>query len=107
MLFVFRIFDFAQGIERTHRHLETCIFIEFDERQTHRVHERRNGGHEEVDAVADEQNRNHDQQPHDDARTFGHEAVGQRIEHRGEDAARESDGEQTDVRQHSTLYNKG
>ena len=97
MLFVFRIIYFLQGLERTHRHFEARVFVELDERQTHRVHERRNGRHEEVDAVADQQNRDHDQQPHDDARTFGHEPGGKRIEHRGEDTAREADGEQTDI----------
>ena len=48
---IFGLIHFAQGIERSHRHFESRIFVKLHERQTHRMHERRDGGHEKVDAV--------------------------------------------------------
>ena len=50
--------------------------------------------------MADQQDRNHHQQPHHDSRALGHEARRQRVEHQRQHAARKSDGEQTDVGEH-------
>ena len=64
------------------------------------MHERRDGGHEEVDAVADEQNRRHNEQPCHDTGVIGDETAGQGVEDRGKHTARKTDGEESDVRQH-------
>ena len=50
--------------------------------------------------MADQQNRQHDKNPHDDIGAVGHESFGQRIEHQRQHAARQADGEKPDVRQH-------
>ncbi len=62
--------------------------------------ERRDGRHEEVDAVADQQDRQHDENPHNDVGALRHEALGQRIEDQRQHTARQSDGEQADVGEH-------
>ena len=98
MLFVFRLIDFRQRFELARSHFEARVLVEFHEGESHRVNERRDRGHEEIDAVPDEQ----DQQDHQLAhhRNIGAQARSQVVEDRGQDTARKADREQTDVRQH-------